>query len=169
MCSCRSSYSFLACQLPASVAEEQALQAMARSLESLIVRYRLTEEDVNKQITDEHIGVISSSSSLCSQWKSLPTHLGLANTIVGDIDSTPVTETEKKMDFFTTWKEEQGSNATYRKLIGALLEILCNRDAESVCQLLKSASPVQAQQQQEQNMSAVSLGTRSTPSDIMGM
>ena len=138
---------------------------MARSLESFIVRYRLTEEDVNKQITDEHIGVISSLSSLCSQWKSLPVHLGLATTIVGDIDSTPVTETEKKMDFFTTWKEEQGSNATYRKLIGALLEILCKRDAESVCQLLKSASPVQAQQQQE---SATSLGTRSTPSDIMG-
>ena len=140
---------------------------MARSLESLIVRYHLTEEDVKKQITDEHIGVISSSSSLCSQWKSLPVHLGLAT--VGAIDSTPVTETEKKRDFFTTWKEEQGSNATYRKLIGALLEILCNRDAESVCQLLKSASPVQAQQQQEQNMSAASFGTRSTPSDIMGM
>ena len=140
---------------------------MASSLESLIARYHLTEEDVNKQITDEHIEVILSSTSLCSQWKSLPAHLGLATTIVGDIDSTP--ETEKKKDFFTTWKEEQGCNATYRKLIGSLLEILCKEDAESVCLLLKSSSPVQAQQHQKRNMSAASLGTRSTPSDIMGM
>ena len=139
---------------------------MAHSLESLIVRHHLTEEDVNKQITDEHIEVIS---SLCSQWKSLPVHLGLATTIVGDIDSTPVTKTEKKRDVFTTWKEEQGSNATYRKLLGALLEIPCKQDAESVCQFLKSANPVQAQQQQKRNMSAASLGTRSTPSDITGM
>ena len=159
----------LACQLPAAVAEEQARQVMAHSLESLIVRYHLTEEDVSKQITDEHIEVISSSTSLCSQWKSLPVHLGLATTIVGDIDSTPVTETEKKRDFFTTWKKEQGSNATYRKLLGALLEVPCKQDAESVCQLLKSGNPVQAQQQQKRNTSAVSLGTRSTPSDIMGM
>ena len=142
---------------------------MAHSLESLIVRHHLTEEDVNKQITDEHIEVISSSTSLCSQWKSLPVHLGLATTIVGDIDSTPVTKTEKKSFFFTTWKEEQGSNATYRKLIGSLLEIPCKQDAESVCQFLKSANPVQAQQQQKRNTSAASLGTRSKPSDIMGM
>ena len=158
------SYSLLACQLPAAVAEEQARQAMACSLESLIARYHLTEEDVSKRITYEHIEVISSSTSLCSQWKSLPAHLGLTivNTIVGDIDSTLVTETEKKRDFFTTWKEEQGCNATYRKLIGSLLEVPCKQDAESVCQLLKSTNPVQPQQQQKRNTSAASLGTRST-------
>ena len=135
---------------------------MASSLESLIARYHLTEEDVRKQITDEHIEVISSSTSLCSQWKSLPAHLGLVNTIVGDIDSTLVTETEKKRDFFTTWKEEQGSNASYRKLIGSLLEVPCKQDAESVCQLMKSVSLLKAQQQQKRNTSAGSLGTMST-------
>ena len=134
---------------------------MASSLESLIVKYHLTDEDVSKLITDEHIEVISSSTSLCSQWKSLPEHLGLDTTIVGDIDSTPVTKTEKK-DYFTTWKKEQRTSATYRKLICALLEIPCKQDAESVCQLLKSANPVQAQQQQKRNTSAASLGTRST-------
>ena len=115
---------------------------MAHSLEhSLIARYHLTEEDVNKQITDQHIEIISRTS--CSQWKSLPAHLGLLPITARDIDRGPGDEREKRNTFLTTWKAMKGSEATYKKLINALLTIECREDAESVCELLKDADSVQ--------------------------
>ena len=141
----------LACQLPAAVAEEQARQVMARSLESLIARYHLTEEDVGKQITDEHIEVISRST--CRKWRSLYAHLDLSSIAVDDVDHLPVDEDQKR---FTSLKEKKGSEATYKKLISALLTTECREDAECVCKLLKS---LQQQQQQPQSTgSAVARG-----------
>ena len=49
-------------------------------------------------------------------------------------------EDEKRATFFAKWKEAKGSDATYKALISALLEIGCAEDAECVCKLLKPAS-----------------------------
>ena len=113
---------------------------MAHSLE-LIASYHLAEKDTDKQITDEHIEVISRTS--CSQWKSLPAHLGLPLITARDIDRGPGDEREKRNTFLTTWKAMNGSKATYKKLISALLKIECREDAESVCELLKNADSMQ--------------------------
>ena len=111
----------------------------------------LRKEDVNKQITDEHIEVISRNS--CSQWKSLPAHLGLPPITAKDIDLGPGDEREKRNTFLTTWKAKKGSEATYKKLISALLKIEHREDAEYVCKLLINAQTqlheqVEHQQQQ---------------------
>ena len=108
----------------------------------------LTEEDVSKKITDEHIEFIS--RSLCRQWKSLPAHLGLAIIVVDDIDKSNVMdEREKREKFLRTWKKEKGSEATYKKLIDGLLTIKCKEDAEFVCELLKGTDSMQQQQPEE--------------------
>lgn len=116
----------------------------------LITSFDLTEKDVNEKITDQHIEVIS--RSMCSKWKSLPSHLGLDTTIVDDIQRSRhlIDESEKRNKFLTIWKEEKGSEATYKNLIGGLLAIQRRDNAESVCKLLKGADSVQQQQPEEQ-------------------
>ena len=103
-------------------------------LEPLIVKYVLTQEDLNKKVTDKHIEVISRSS--CRKWKSLYSHLEMKPIHVGDIDCKEMDEDQKRVKFFSTWKENKGSEATYTKLIRALLTIESKEDAESVCKLL---------------------------------
>lgn len=105
------------------------------SLESLVDSHHLTEEDIDKQITDKHMEDISLSQ--CGKWRSLPAHLELVSIVVKDIDRCNAEEEEKRRKFFTTWKGEQGSRATYKRLIGALLRTKCRQDAEFICKLLK--------------------------------
>ena len=146
---------------------------MACSVESLIVNYHLTEEGVNKQITDRHMEVISRSS--CKKWRSLPAHLDLDSIVEEDIDRLSVNEDQKRHTFFTTWKAKKGSEATYKRLMNALLITECKEDAESLCRLLKQPQPQQQpppqqqqQQQQQQPEQGASFSTISAPSDITG-
>ena len=121
---------------------------MASSVESLSISYHLTEEDVDKQITDKHIEVISRFR--CRKWRFLYAHLDLASIGVEDIDHMQVDEDQKRSLFFTNWKEKKGSEATYKRLISALLTMECREDAESVCDLLKQQQQQQNQQQRQQ-------------------
>ena len=105
--------------------------------------HHLSEEDINKQITDGHMEIIS--RSLCRKWRSLPVHLELDSIVVADIDRMQLEEDEKRSKFFATWKGKQGSRVTYKRLIRALLRIECTQDAESVCKLPKDGDSVQQQ------------------------
>ena len=111
---------------------------MASSFKSFLDNQHLTEEDCDKQITDEYIEVIS--RTLCDKWRSLPPHIELDPIVIKDIDRCQIEDEEKRSKFFTTWKEKQGSRATFKRLITALLKIECIQDAESVCKLLKKDS-----------------------------
>ena len=141
---------------------------MTSSPERLIARYHLTEEDVNKQITDEHIEVLSRKICGRGQWKSLPAHLGLATITAEDIDCGSVDPREKRHQFFLAWKQKKGSEATYKRLITALLKIECTQDAESVCETTKGEQQQQQQgkqlqgkrqRQKQSEASATSLNT----------
>ena len=83
-------------------------------MSSLLEQYQLKEEDVNKQVTDLHINEISRSH--CKKWKSLPAYLEMEGIVAGDIDKKPIEEDEKRCEFFSKWKEEKGSEATYKVL-----------------------------------------------------
>lgn len=126
----------------------------------------LLGDNANKQISDEHIEVIS--QDLCEKWRLLPAHLGLGTITIDDI----IENEAGKRHFFTTWKDQKGSEATYRSLVSALLEIECRKDAESVCELLKvpamGADSVQQddQQHQQQQSLASSLNIRLQTSGI---
>ena len=102
---------------------------------SMLKRYSLTEESCDVQISDKHLGDISRSN--CRKWRELPSRLEMDAIVVGDIGRKPVDEDEKRATFFAKWKEAKGSDATYKALISALLEIGCTEDAECVCKLLK--------------------------------
>ena len=104
------------------------------SLASLVKQYNLGE-DVKGKITDVHLEVIS--RSYCGKWKRLPSHLNMESVVVDDIDRLAIDEDEKRLKFLSTWKTTKGSDATYKKLISALLKIKCVYDAEGVCEILQ--------------------------------
>lgn len=107
---------------------------MAAATETLVERYQLQEEDLNSQITDKHLDKISHSH--CSQWRRLPPYLGMESIVRDDVNRLSASEEEeKRCAFFLKWKDMKGSEATYQRLISALLEMECTNDAEKVCKL----------------------------------
>lgn len=109
--------------------------SIPRSLRRLVKQYNLTELELSRQVSDQHIEKFSRSHG--SSWKSIPSHLGLKTIIAEDIDHSPKSEPEKRHAFFSTWKHVQGSFATYKALINALLVIESRQDAESVCEMVQ--------------------------------
>ena len=121
---------------------------MSTSIVPLLDQYNLTDEDVNKQVSDIHMEVFSRFS--CKEWKSLPAHLWLPSNAAKDIDLMPVNEKEKRLTFLTSWKEKKGCEATYKNLISALLAVESKKEAESVCQyIMKGTEPLQQQAAEE--------------------
>ena len=96
----------------------------------------LLNEECNKQISDAHLEMLSSKR--CRKWRNLTTSLELDSIVKDDIDRKSVCESEKRLDYFTEWKDQKGSAATYKSLIRALLKIGCRDDAEFVYQLSQS-------------------------------
>ena len=56
-----------------------------------------------------------------------------------DIDKSQKGERENRHEFLLIWKEMEGSGATYKQLITALLKIKCRQDAEKLCEMLKKS------------------------------
>ena len=112
------------------------------TVSSLMQHYQLQEEDCIKEISDAHLQKMSQSH--CRKWRSLPPYLKMDGIIADDIDRALKEEDEKRFAFFKRWKEMRGSDANYRELIYALLEISCRHDAESACELLQKSLPVLA-------------------------
>ena len=102
---------------------------------TLLEQYELTEDDCNQKISDYHCSEIS--RTLCGGWRGLPSHLGVPQIYVHDINRNSTEESERRSNFFFGWKELKGSAATYKALIAALLDIDCREDAEGVCRFLK--------------------------------
>ena len=107
---------------------------------SVLSHFNSREEDCKKTVTDCHLD--ENSRKCCRNWKFLPSQLGLEHIVVNDIDRKPVDEKEKRRDFFREWKQTKGFEATYGKLILALLKCEQRLDAEKVCELL--AESIQA-------------------------
>ena len=97
--------------------------------------YGLSEEHYNLPVSDVHAHAISQSH--CEHWRHLHSYLELDEIVVSNINRGPdILEEDKRNTFFKRWRKMKGSEATYLKLVHALLKINCKEDAESVCQLL---------------------------------
>ena len=107
---------------------------MSSELSSILSYFKLREEDCRKIVTSYHLDVISLRYS--EYWKFLISQLGLEDNVVGDIDCKPIDEKEKRREFFREWKQRKGSEATYERLLLALLKCEQRQDAENVCKLL---------------------------------
>ena len=99
----------------------------------------LSNECYNQKISDSHLVAISTIH--CAKWRLLPPDLGLENIVKEDIDRQTGSETEKRHNFFTEWKQQKGASATYSALITALQKIGCQSDAEYVFKLVRPLSP----------------------------
>lgn len=103
-------------------------------MDSLLKKYEIKTEECEQKICERHLQQIS--SGCCKNWKRLHPHLKIDKVIVSDIDSKSVDGEEKRLDFFQRWVMQEGSDATYSKLIEALLATKNREDAEYVCMLL---------------------------------
>ena len=65
-------------------------------------------------------------------WKSLGRHLLNTEQDVKDIDHEEKEEQHKREKVLLKWKEQQGSGATYRKLIDTLMKVGNKITAEGV-------------------------------------
>lgn len=96
--------------------------------------FGLSEQHYNQTVSDVHVNTIS--TSYCEKWRLLHSHLELEKIVVSDSDRNHGHEVDKRNAFFSEWKEKKGSEATYRKLVSALLKTDRKQDAEGVCRLL---------------------------------
>ena len=110
----------------------------------------LTEREWKKKIRNIHLQRIS--QNYCHQWENLIPHLGMKAITEHDIERSSGSPGKKRRRFLFKWEEEKGSEATYEKLISALLEIKCKEDAEGVCRLLQNSSPSPPQPQRRQQV-----------------
>ena len=134
------------------------------ALNLLFEKYKLKKKDASKQISDIHLDKIS--HSCCSQWRRLPPYLCMERIVKDDVNRLSASEeAEKRSLFFSKWVDEKGSDATYEKLISALLKMGCKNDAEKVCKLLapkqhRSPHPASDQPQLQQ---ALGQGSKPQP------
>ena len=101
---------------------------------SLMEEFGLSEQHYNQVVSDVHVNAIS--SSYCEKWRLLHSHLQLEKIVVSDSDRNHIHEVDKRTTFFSEWKERKGSEATYRRLVSALLKTDRRQDAEGVCRIL---------------------------------
>ena len=104
---------------------------------TLCAHFELADQELDKVISDLHLDDIAQTR--CTYWKFLSSRLRLQDVVAKDIDKDFPTESEKRREFFQQWKQRKGSEATYRSLVKALLDINQRRDAEYVCNLLRQA------------------------------
>ena len=107
---------------------------MSSDFSSILSHFNLREEDCKKTVEDHHLDEIS--LKCCGDWKFLPSQLELEDNVVRDIDHKNCDEKEKRRELFREWKQKKGFEATYGKLIRALLKCEYRQDAEKVCELL---------------------------------
>ena len=94
---------------------------------SLPELYGLTEKESNREISNRYLNSIS--NSCCKRWRDLLAHLELPDILIEDLERNYAKEEERRYNFFSKWKEREGSGANYKRLAMALLEINCRDDA----------------------------------------
>jgi len=121
------------CACPISVQTSATpLFAMAAQCLDLLKRYRLSERDVGVEVSEAHLKEIAHFD--LREWKPLFSQLECA---VSEAEF----RTEEVQSFFSAWKRDKGSGATYKKLIVAFLKTESRESAEGVCKLLHSVMP----------------------------
>ena len=118
-------------------------------LDSLLVTHGVAREDSDKQIGDKDIDKISQSCGF--PYGRLSSYLGMKQVCAQDAKQDGKSEPDRRAGLLEGWKQLKGSDATYRALIAALLEMERRDDAEVICKLLKEskltapATPVHTQ------------------------
>ncbi|MCG8622141.1 MAG: hypothetical protein MJE68_09130 [Proteobacteria bacterium] len=83
--------------------------------------------------------IVTSLADCFSQWRVIFGSL-LNELDLGDVDRDKPTEEEKRIAALRTWKARNGSEATYKILVDALLNRGERSDAENICKILADHS-----------------------------
>ena len=102
----------------------------------------MTEQEYRGVVTDVHLDVISRICCTDGGWDSLAIHLGMPRSSVDDIEREQTRMDAKRRRLFFRWRQEDGSDATYEKLVVSLLKIRHRQDAEEVLKLLQETKAV---------------------------
>ena len=97
----------------------------------------LNGQESSRTVSDLHLDHISHHCCAGGVWKALASHLEIERSVVEDIDRRQVNDEEKRSNFFHAWKQTKGSEASYKRLVKALLEIRRKLDAEKVIALIQ--------------------------------
>ena len=85
--------------------------------------------------------IIPSLADCFSQWRVIFGSL-LSELDLGDIDRNKPTEEEKRMAALRKWRDKNGSEATYKVLVDALLNRGERYQAENLCQKILDLSTI---------------------------
>ena len=101
----------------------------------MMTTFGLKEEVCTRVVTDAHLEEFTRDYG--EDWRTIHAYLELKSIVTRDTDKKPVGEREKRHTFFTEWKFQKSRDATYEKLVSALLKIKNREDAEAVCKMLQ--------------------------------
>lgn len=107
---------------------------MHPTLISLMNQYKLTTKDDSKIVADDLHNI--------SYTQDLLQYLDME--VPKDID---LTSKDQRTELLLKWKERKGKDATYRRLLSALVEAKCLGEANNVCKLLQKSGPALKQQE----------------------
>ena len=97
----------------------------------LVTRYHLTPDVLNREVSREHIIVIEQTIS----WRPVGKFL-LEKVTLDDIQRDGSDEESRRDMMLDKWQARFGSDATYDKLIDAMISAKKIAEAEGVCELI---------------------------------
>lgn len=106
---------------------------MSITVKDLKEHFKIPDDILNKEILEEFIVKIS---TFLEAWRMVAPHLELSKQDIESIDCDAKSEDEKRLLMLQKWKQISIFNATYRKLLEALLSIKRADQARKVCQMI---------------------------------
>ena len=103
------------------------------SLQALTDRYNLSQDVLDKEVSEEHLREVS---RIIDDHEVVGPELGLSQPQMSAINSDAKTQELRRMKMLENWKQIFAYEATYRKLIEALLKCYRRDIAQNVCELL---------------------------------
>ena len=122
--------------LPAIPHTERDHHARSSRLVELCRRYKLSNEDTGKEVSDQHILEIYPQ---LKNWRRVAAHLGLTQADVQTIEGGAKADEElMRLYMLQDWKRKKrlDGTVTYHVLLEALIKCSCSESAIQVCELL---------------------------------
>ena len=107
-------------------------------LEEILRRHGLTREDCDKECPTNNIMLQIANKIV--DWKMMGYSFGIPNQKLVAIEVENRTEETRRITLFHTWKEREGSGATYLRLMSALHQRGRNDLVEELCRQIAPAS-----------------------------
>ena len=102
----------------------------------LCKKYKLSNDDINKEVSDDHILKIYRT---LDKWRLVAAHLDLTQADVQAIEGRARSDEElMRLYMLQDWKKKKrlDGTATYQVLLKNLIECNCSTSALQVCDLL---------------------------------